>query len=101
MEPPALPVNRNHDEPWYCLACNAPIVSVDGIGLGGISLDDSTEPHICPQCFSRMTVAEKVEMCRKWRADRRAAELMQAATDLCRAATDGWRFPGMGTTEQN
>lgn len=71
---------------WRCLSCSRPIVEQQTTTdeLQGVALDGSvTTPHVCLKCWEGLTVAERIEFSRRWRADAVKNEAMRALADMC------------------
>ena len=69
------------DTNWTCICCHKPIL-VDK----GVSLDGTTEFHICRTCWAKVPVAVQVAECRAWRESTARSDCLRSFEKLCRAA---------------
>lgn len=69
------------DSHWDCIVCNKPIMVEDGV-----SLDGTTELHVCRSCWGKLSAEEKLSQSRAWRETTGRIECLQAFSKLCNAA---------------
>ena len=74
--------------PYVCLACGQHITDETGIALA-----DDCEFNVCLTCWQTLTVRDRLDLARLWRLAKDQRATLQAFTDLCHAAMDGWHLP--------
>lgn len=79
---------------WDCLVCGKPIEEV-----GGVSLDASTELHVCGTCYKKLTPEARIAECRAWRESSAKRHCLLAFEKLCRAAMGSTALSFLGRTD--
>jgi hypothetical protein len=70
------------DSHWDCLICGKPIDDA-----AGMSLDGTTEFHLCEKCYAKLPPEVKLAECRAWRESTSRRDCLREFERLCRAAT--------------
>jgi hypothetical protein len=69
------------DSHWDCLICEKPIDD-----KAGVSLDGTTEFHLCQGCYRKLPPETRVAECRAWREASGRLDCLRAFSSLCSAA---------------
>jgi len=69
------------DSHWDCLICGKPIDDAHGV-----SLDGTTEFHLCQKCWRGLTPETRLAEARAWREATGRINTFLAFEKLCRAA---------------